>query len=245
MQKLDMATNLDSINTVHKIGGKVVRHYDFWTSITQDRKILQILGGVNIPFMGFPPVQIRVPKPVKMSTQEKVFVAQKLIELRKMGCIQKLKHKVSGGWVSRIFLRPKKDNSYRLILDLSKLNKKMVFKTFCIDHIKHVCRMLKPGDQMCSTDLKSAYDHLRIHRRDQKYLRFEWEGDTYQYLVVPNGIQIGPHVFCWATSAITSFLRKLSIQIILYLDDSFVCSDSAQKLQGHMSIVIDTFEKAG
>ena len=80
---------------------------------------------------------------------------------------------------------------------------------------------------MCSTDLKCAYDHLRVRTRDQKYLCFELDGTTYQYLVVPNGIQIGPHVFCRATSVIMQYLRQFSIQIILYLDDSFVCSDSA------------------
>ena len=114
-----------------------------------------------------------------------------------------------------------------------------------MDHIEHGCHMLKPGDKMCSADLKSVYDHLRIRQSDQKYLRFHWKGDTYQYLVVPNGIQIGPWVFCRAASALTSYLRRLSIQIILYLDDSFVCADSIEKLKEHMDIVLNTFVSAG
>ena len=75
------------VHTIDRIGGKVARHYDFWTSITQDRAVLRIVGGVHIPFAGRAPIQASVPKPLKMTSHEKKFVSEKLIELQQLGCI--------------------------------------------------------------------------------------------------------------------------------------------------------------
>ena len=68
------------------------------------------------------PIQGREPHIIVMSKVESDFVDTELIRLRSMKVVEKLDKKPKGAWVSNIFLRPKKDGSFRLILNLKPLN---------------------------------------------------------------------------------------------------------------------------
>ena len=95
-----------------------------------------------------------------------------------------------------------------MILNLKPLNKFIQYKKFKMPNIYTVMAMVKPHDQLISIDLSNAYSSLKIRENHQKFLQFTFEGKNYMYLVLPNGIAIGPRVFVETTKAITRFLRK-------------------------------------
>ena len=59
----------------------------------------------------------------------------------------------SGKFISTIFLRPKKDGTYRVILNLKKLNQFVEYDHFKIDTIYTAINLMKPGCYMASIDL--------------------------------------------------------------------------------------------
>ena len=71
---------------------------------------------------------------------------------------------------SSVFLRVKKGESYRMILNLKKLNKYIdsyILKHFKMESLQNVLHMVKSGVWMASVDLKDAYDAVLIHEEYQ------------------------------------------------------------------------------
>ena len=58
-------------------------------------------------------------------------------------------------YLSNVFLRPKKDGSYRLILNLKDLNEYIVYKK--LETLDSIVKLIRPGCCMCSLDLSDAY----------------------------------------------------------------------------------------
>ena len=66
----------------------------------------------------------------------------------------------------------KKDERYRMILNLKKLNKYTDSKHFKMESLQNVLHMVKSGVWVASVDLKNAYYSVPIHEEYQKYLKF-------------------------------------------------------------------------
>ena len=111
--------------------------------------------------------------------------------------------------------------------------------------IKNVIQMVKRQDFLISIDLKEAYGHVAIISEHCPYLHFQFEGHTYMYTVLPNGIAVGPRYFVQITKAIADFLHKQGVQIIIYIDDTLLVASSMNKLIRDRDLTIHTFESCG
>jgi hypothetical protein len=58
-----------------------------------------------------------------------------------------------------------------------------------------IAMAMQPGDWAVSMDLKDAYFHIPIHPDYQKYLRFQFEGQIYQFQALPFGLASAPLIF--------------------------------------------------
>ena len=230
-------------DNVVQYGGRVRKCFGFWKSFCKDRKVLKHVAGIKIPFTE-KVIQTTPVREIRMKENEQEFVRQKLIDLQRSGCIEEIK-RPTDGWISNIFLRPKKDGSYRLILNLKPLNKYIAYKKFKMPSIRTVVHMIKKDDQMISVDLRDAYSHAAMSRDHFRFLQFKFEGRYYRYKVLPNGIAVGPHFFVQMTKSISGYLRCNGIHIVIYIDDSLIIADSAERARRDCEFVIDTFKKCG
>ena len=90
--------------------------------------------------------QTRLPYPIKMNEQQMLFVDQKINELVKNKCVVQTHRFDPSGFLSNIFLVPKKEqNSFRMILNLKQLNTFMETPHFKMESIKDVQRLV--GEQ--------------------------------------------------------------------------------------------------
>ena len=64
---------------------------------------------------------------------------------------------IRGEQFSDIFLRPKPDGTFRMILNLKKLNECVKAPHFKMESIKNVLCMIEPGAWMTLVDLKDAF----------------------------------------------------------------------------------------
>jgi hypothetical protein len=63
------------------------------------------------------------------------------------GVILKAMHK-QGEHISPVFLNPKKDDSYRMILNLKQLNQSVEYVHFKMESLQSATRMMTPGCYM-------------------------------------------------------------------------------------------------
>ena len=141
------------------------------------------------------PYQRVVPREKKIFDLDEQHVID--IEIDKLlvkGVITPSSHE-KGEYVSPIFTRAKKDGSFRVILNLKRLNTRVQYHHFKMDSLNTVLQMVKPGCFMASIDLKDACYSVPIAIADQKYLKFQWRGKRYKYVCFPNGLAFCPRKF--------------------------------------------------
>ena len=99
----------------------------------------------SIPFQFCPPV-------TRASFSETQLINAEVQELLKKGAIPS-----DQAFYSSLFLVPKKEGTYRPVIDLSSSNRFVPHVRFQMDELHSLKALLRKGDYMTSIDLKKAY----------------------------------------------------------------------------------------
>ena len=83
------------------------------------------------------------------------------------GVLEKTEY-AEGDFLSTIFVRPKKDGSYRMILNLKPLNEFVSYHHFKMDTIQTALKLMRPGCFMASVDLKDVLCYANLRSSDFK-----------------------------------------------------------------------------
>ena len=208
-------------------GGRISKFLNNWMKLTSDENILQTVAGYKIKFDD-PPLQKVKAKTIKFSEKEESVIDDEIVKLANKGIIQECKRE-SGDYVSNIFLRPKSDGSYRMILNLSNLNKHIKYEHFKMDSLKTALNMISKDCYMSSVDIKDAYYSVPIHDYFQKFLKFEWRGKFYKFKVFANGLAPCPREFTKLLKPVISELRVNGIELVIYIDDILTTGKSKEE----------------
>jgi len=150
------------------VGGRLRHFADFWVHwCPQGFPVPNIMRyGVKLDFKHLPPRRRRHPTlsrflvtPRKRSSplgrSEHFFLQKEAVQI--------IEDPRTPGYYSHIFLVPKKNGSWRLVIDLSRLNKFLVVPDFKMETTRSVATAIQPGDWAVSLGLMDAYFHIPIH----------------------------------------------------------------------------------
>jgi hypothetical protein len=126
------------------------------------------------------------------------------------------------GFYSCLFLVPKKTGGMRPVIDLSILSSYLSVPHFKMETNRFIRACILPGMLTTKLDLSNAYFHIPISLASMKFLRFVWNNKVYQFLTVPFGLAVAPHVFTRVFQTVIAHLHTLSVQAHSYLDDSLL-----------------------
>ena len=181
---------------------------------------------------------------MKFSTKEESFLIKEIEKLLGKGVIRESLHE-EGEFISPIFLIPKPPDSFRLILNLKKLNEFVPYVHFKMETINSILTMTTPGCYMTKIDIKDAYYSIPILPEHQKYLKFFFRGKLYQFTCLPNGLSSGPRKFTKLLKPPLCFLRKSLIAIAVYIDDLFTGSSSFKKCEFNVKRCAEVLDSLG
>ena len=150
-----------------------------------------------------------------------------------------------GQIISSIFLRPKKDGTYRLILNLKKFNESVEYHHFKMDSLTNIIRLMGEGCYMASIDIKDAYLSFAINSHDQKCLCFQWEGQLYQFTCLPNGLSSAPRKFTKLLKVPLSQLHKQGHISLGHLDVFYLQGKSFQQCLENIVDTVILFSRLG
>ena len=171
-------------------GGQVSDYWNEWAKLTSDKYLLSDIRGIKIECTETP-TQHRMNKIFDLS--ETTHIRNVLNEMLNKNIV-KVAVNQPGQIISSIFLRPKKDGTHRLILNLKKFNESVEYQHFKMDSLTNI-RLMEKGCYMASIDIKDAYFSFAVNCHDQKFLCFQWEGQLYQFSSLPNGLSSAPRKF--------------------------------------------------
>jgi len=175
-----------------------------WREITFDPFILQSIAGYRLPFLHQPPLQKKEPR-VSLSEADNRVCALEIDNLLRKGAIERVTD-CTGQFLSSFFVIRKSSGGWRFILNLKHLNRFINAPHFKLEDWKTVIRLISPKDFLASVDLQDAYFLLPIHREDRKFLRFRFQGDLFQFNVLPFGLASAPYIFTKILKPVVSFL---------------------------------------
>ena len=198
-----------------------------WMQITSDYSILDSVAHCHIDFEnGANLSRAKNANPIRFNKREHEIINGEIEKLLDKKVIETASHE-AGEVISNIFIRPKKDNSFRLILNVKELNKFVEYHHFKMESLFSAVKIMKKGCYMASIDLKDAFYSVPLAEEHRKFLRFEWNGLLYQYTCLAFGLACCPRKFTKLMKPVFSELRKMGFDNVPYIDDIYLQGDSA------------------
>ncbi len=119
----------------------------------------------------------------------------------------------------------------RLIWDGQHVNRLPPRRPFCMETLQREGLALFEGAGWGGTADISAYHHPPMHPDPTQFLGFEWDGQRFQFVVLPFGLSTATFVFTTVMGHTIRFLRSQGVLLISYLDDLiFVHSTAIETL---------------
>lgn len=201
--------------------------------------MLECIQGAKIN-LSRTPYQIKWPHEIKFSQEEQIAMRNILKKLEDQEVIRKCTFN-KGDFMNNIFLRPKKSTKsempYRPILNLKKFNEDYVkFTHFQMQGLQTVLDLVEQDCYMASIDLSNAYHSIPINTEHTKYLKFKFEGQIYEYLVLPQGYKDSPRIFVKVLKPLLAKLREKGFISCVYLDDFYLQGRSYNMCKDNVTI---------
>ena len=98
---------------------------------------------------------------------------------------------------------------------------------------------------MAKIDLHSAYLHVPIHPRFQKFLAFSFQGKLFFYKALPFGLSPAPYIFSRIMTYPVQILRKKEVNVLAYLDDLIFWGRTKWEVRRAVTLAKQTFSKLG
>jgi ribonuclease HI len=144
------------------------------------------------------------------------------------------------------FLVPKRDGSFRKVLNCKRINKLMQCSHFKMEDCRTVTEQLMQGDYATSIDIRSAYNHVNVHPALRPYLGFSFEGRSYVYKAMPFGLKNAPRVFTKIMRVMMwEIRRRWKIRSVCYLDDLLFLHQDPQELNRITSEIVQWMDELG
>ena len=224
--------------------GNIKNCYKAWKRLTSDRNILDVVQhGLKLNFQDEPPEKaaFEYPRPeVEYHTIE-----EEIGKLLKKGVISASSTGEEGEYFSNLFVRPKKDGTYRTILNLKFLNKECETEHFKMESLKQALHMVKPFSYLASIDIKDAFYSVPIHKSHKKYLKFLWNSSPLEFDAMPNGYKDAMRMFTKLLKPVFSHLRELGYDFVIYVDDSLLHGEHFEECLENVKVTIECLQELG
>ena len=128
---------------VAPMAGRLANFIAKWREITTDKWVLDTVQHYHIEFAKVP-YQTHIPRDICFSNIEAAMITQEIAKMLQKGAIMETSH-TDGDFLSNIFLRPKKDGSFRPIINLRRLNAFVAYHHFKMETIRTAIQLIRPN----------------------------------------------------------------------------------------------------
>jgi len=229
---------------VRKVAGRLKAFRRNWEGITKSRFVLNCVEGYTIRFES-QPVQSSVPEsPILQGSQSLEDVKGAIKNLLKLGAVR-LCDLEDARFISSYFLLPKSDGTFRFILNLKKLNEFIQAKHFKLEDGRTAAKIISKNNFLANLDLENAYFLIPMDESSSKYLRFIFQGQCFEFLCLPFGLNVAPQVFTKILKPVVKYLRNRGFTSVIYLDDILLIGSSRQACAENIKASISLLESLG
>ena len=96
-------------------------------------------------------------------------------------------------------------------MNLKNLNKFIPYEHFKMESLHCLKFLLEQDDLLCKIDLKETYFTVPLNKNSQKFVRFQWSGNLYEFHCLCSGLGPAPRIFTKLLKVPIALLRRVSI----------------------------------
>ena len=192
-----------------------------------------------------------VPHEIKLATDYPVWIPQFRQSVAEKNIIEENNEKMLKGgvverstspWNSPVMCVPKKDKTWRPVIDYREINKITIKEQWPITRSDEAYDALSKAKYMTVVDCTSGYWQIPLAKGSRRYTAYTIPSGRYQYASLPMGI----------TNAAPTFQKNMEIMltgllwkcVIVYIDDIIVYSDTFEEHKAHLREVLKRLKAA-
>ena len=227
--------------------GGLRRHAAWWHANAKSKLVREwVVSGFPLCWKGVPAPACELSNNPSCFKEEShtVFVRDSVHTLLRAGAVRRAASKPR--CVSPLAVVPKKGGKLRLILNLKHVYKYLSVPKFKYESLRALGFLARPDDLMFSIDLQDGYWQVDMAASAHTYLGFEWEGQYYEFTVLPFGLATAPWAFTKVMREVCGVLRTSGVRTLNYLDDFlFMCGPSESAALAQQARVLQVFRESG
>lgn len=120
---------------------------------------------------------------------------------------------ISSAFVVRTARKP------RAVFDFKHTNSFLVNASCKYETLYDLADTLRPNDSLLSWDIKDAYHHLVVRKKDSTFMAFRALGRVFVPHTMPFGVRPAPRIWTKVCRPVVQWLRKTGFRMIAYVDD--------------------------
>ena len=164
----------------------------------------------------------------------------RLNEMEESGIIRKCD---GSPYNSPLFLVKKQSGKWREVNDFRALNERLEDNHFPLPHLRDLLDQLHGSKFFSSIDLRSGYFNIVLEPESRQCTAFNANGQTYEYLRLPQGIKISPMIFQREMMKVAGDL--LGRTCLVFMDDMLCYNKDVKGTLRTIDKVLERFGKAG
>ena len=114
-----------------------------------------------------------------------------------------------------------------------------------MDTVNTCFTLLSRNCYLASVDLRDAYYSVPVAKQHQKYLKFSWNGNLYQFTAMPNGLACAPRYFTKLMKPVFATLRQKGYISTSYLDDVLLFGDDYESCVDNLIATVHLLQSLG
>ena len=167
-------------------------------------------------------------------------VNKRVEEMLQQGVIQHSK----SPWNSPLFLVPKKDGTYRPVIDFRQVNKVTEDDRYPLPVLKDILMSLGHGNRFFSSlDLLNGYWQVPMAPKSREITAFSTPRGHFEWLRMPFGLKSSPITFQRFVN--TLFADMIGKNVYAYLDDLILFDRDAESHFSSLKLVLTKLREAG
>ncbi|GJS76084.1 putative reverse transcriptase domain-containing protein [Tanacetum coccineum] len=144
-------------------------------------------------------------------------------------------------WGASVLFVKKKDESFRMCIDYSELNKITIKNHYLLPRIVDLFDQLQGACYFSKIDHWSGYHQLRVHEDDIPNIAFRTRYGHFEFTVMPFVLTNAPAVFMDLMNRVCKpYLDKF---VIVFIDDILIYSKTKEKHEVYLKLVLELLRK--
>jgi hypothetical protein len=173
-------------------------------------------------------------KPYPLPHAKRQVVREEIEQMIALGVIEP----ADSPYSSPVVLVQKKDGTHRFCVDYRKLNQVTEFQIEMLPDPEHIFASVSKAKYFSKLDLSKGYWQIPVRKEDRPKLAFATPDGTYQWLVMPFGVQNAPSIFTRMMRKLLEPLRDRGVHN--FMDDLLLATETWGE---HLTLLADVLER--